>query len=369
MSSETFALQCGINIPSEILSAIENDSLVLFVGAGASYGEPSNLPLFNELVREICKITCHPELSPPEEGQDGAQKDEKTSGCKESYDSILGRINDDMGVEAKKVHKEIYEILSKAKHVNETHRAIVRLAFTTRTFRVVTTNQDCLLESDELYPTNNKPRIYDAPALPQGDEFQGLVNLHGSIRNHKEMIFTDRDFGKAYLTKQYCSKFLSELFTCFTVLFIGFGYDDPVMKYHSRGLGVCKRYVITDKPEKESWKILGITPIKYETGKREKVTCAINELAQHFSLKYDEKRELMKLIAQKDPSQLSAYEHSLLAGTLFSDKSDDLNLIVWFFNNTNDYHWCKYFEENEKLAGQMFFNRYLSTKTMTVRPQ
>jgi hypothetical protein len=98
------------------------------------------------------------------------------------------------------------------------------------------------------------PVIFDAPALPDGTDFNGIVNLHGSIRNPKNMIFTDHDFGKAYLTKQYCARFLTELFSTFTILFIGYSHDDPLMKYHARGLTDCTRFILTNDPDNEKWK-------------------------------------------------------------------------------------------------------------------
>ena len=42
-----------VNLPTEILDAHARGELVLFVGAGASMGDPSNLPSFKDLARQL----------------------------------------------------------------------------------------------------------------------------------------------------------------------------------------------------------------------------------------------------------------------------------------------------------------------------
>ena len=47
----------GVDFPNEMIDAIIEDKLVVFVGAGASKGEPTCLPDFEELVKEVAKGT------------------------------------------------------------------------------------------------------------------------------------------------------------------------------------------------------------------------------------------------------------------------------------------------------------------------
>ena len=44
-------------------------------------------------------------------------------------------------------------------------------------------------------------RIYQAPALPMGDSFDGMVYLHGNVDRPEDMVLTDSDFGKAYVSR------------------------------------------------------------------------------------------------------------------------------------------------------------------------
>ncbi|MBR3265615.1 MAG: hypothetical protein IKI61_06635 [Erysipelotrichaceae bacterium] len=43
----------GIEYPNQILDAIKSNSLVVFAGAGASIGAPTNLPNFNDMCDQI----------------------------------------------------------------------------------------------------------------------------------------------------------------------------------------------------------------------------------------------------------------------------------------------------------------------------
>ena len=59
--------------------------------------------------------------------------------------------------------------------------------------------------------------------------------LHGRFDDRdpdgRHLVMTSADFGTAYLTERWASRFVSELFAHFTVLFIGYSVNDPVMRY------------------------------------------------------------------------------------------------------------------------------------------
>lgn len=360
MTDMVFTLENGTEISREILNAIDKDRLVIFVGAGASCGSPTNLPTFEQLVFEVCEnakqigfFTAEGKRAPGYEN--------------ESIDSILGRIQDAMGESGNTLHDEINRVLIRSTEINDTHRAIINLASTCQTFRIVTTNQDTLLEHVSLWP-DRTPVVFSAPALPLGDDFEGIVNLHGSIREVKKMIFSDRDFGEAYLTKQYCSRFLTELFSEHTVLFVGYSHDDPLMKYHARGLGSCRRFVITDKPEKASWSILEIEPIPYPLDRHQEVPIILNGIARYSMRSKDEKLALIKQIALSEPETMTGHDKSLIHECFNEAMNEELDYLVVFTNHANSYQWCNYFEKDNH-AGlfdayvEVFQSGYYSTPT------
>ena len=45
------------------------------------------------------------------------------------------------------------------------------------------------------------------------------MHLHGVVDNPKYMVVTDEDFGRAYLTEGYATRFLVKLFESYTVFY------------------------------------------------------------------------------------------------------------------------------------------------------
>ncbi|NDK32378.1 SIR2 family protein [Nesterenkonia haasae] len=240
-----------VELPDEILDAHERGELVFFVGAGASLGKPSNLPLFDSLAKKLARQASHPFS--------------KRGGL----DFFIGQLESlPQGFDA---HHHAHTLISNPKSkFNPLHGAIVDLAGIGGTFRVVTTNYDDHLASAASSGSIPIPNTWYAPALPLGRDFTGLVHLHGSVRRPKEeMILTDRDFGRAYITDAWAARFLLPMFDRFTVVFIGYSHDDAIMRYLALGLpssgkvSAPKRFAFTTDPLNSKWGYLGIRPIAY----------------------------------------------------------------------------------------------------------
>lgn len=240
-----------VELPDEILDAHERGELVFFVGAGASLGKPSNLPLFDSLAKKLARLASHPFS--------------KRGGL----DFFIGQLESlPQGFDA---HHHAHTLISNPKsRFNPLHGAIVDLAGIGGAFRVVTTNYDDHLASAAGGGSITVPDTWYAPALPLGRDFAGLVHLHGSVRRPKEeMILTDRDFGHAYITDAWAARFLLPMFDQFTVVFIGYSHDDVIMRYLALGLPssgkavASKRFAFTNDPSNSKWGYLGIQPITY----------------------------------------------------------------------------------------------------------
>lgn len=233
----------GVDLPEEIVDAHAKGRLVFFVGAGASMDPPSNLPAFKKLARELAEAARVP-------------FDEDIA-----IDLFLGSMPADFDV-----HTHAHRLISPhGSAPNQTHRAIVRVASSTGSARIVTTNFDDHLSVAALSESVTIDDKWIGPALPLGDTFTGVVHLHGStLRSPSELVLTDRDFGRAYLNDAWATRFLQRMFGEFTVLFIGYSLDDPIMRYLSLGLpSKTRRFVLTHKPMDEKWSHLGIHPISY----------------------------------------------------------------------------------------------------------
>jgi hypothetical protein len=235
-----------VDVPSELVAASRAGELVLFVGAGASRDRPAGLPDFRALIEEIGRAVD----SPP------TQEDVRHP------DVYLGRLAD-RGVA---VHQLVANAINRAgSQPNALHRAIVRLASVNPSPRIVTTNYDLHLTTAALDDGQPLP-VYQAPALPVGDDFQGIVHLHGSLdQEPRRLVVTDEDFGRAYLLEAWAARFLERMFTAFTVLFIGYSHGDVVMQYLARSLGPSgKRFVCTSDGDDPAWRQYGLTPVPYD---------------------------------------------------------------------------------------------------------
>ncbi|NQT62601.1 MAG: SIR2 family protein [Candidatus Marinimicrobia bacterium] len=258
----------GPELPLEVFQAQEDGNLILFCGAGVS--KPAGLPLFPELVDKVFD-ELHDEKAP----------NEASAFSRHEYDRVLHLLelryqDQDQG----RVRSAVRDILdlSDAKML-ATHKWLLQLAKTkTGHTRIVTTNFDrgfALAKQDSV-------EIDAAPKLPipRKEKWNSIVHLHGLLRpentHDKDLVLTSADFGAAYLMDRWASRFVSELFRNFTILFIGYGVNDPVIrymmdaysaekKYYNRELGA---YVLTEYDEsipEDDWESKGLTPIYYES--------------------------------------------------------------------------------------------------------
>ncbi len=276
-----------VDLPAEVLDAHGDGRLVLFVGAGVSVDPPSNLPLFGELaerVAQICEATNLREQFPNEpDAQLGA----------------LARINP-------RVHDLVADILTDPKsHPNLNHELLTTIASAASKPRVVTTNFDNHLGAAATAQGHSLAMCV-GPALPLGHKFSGLVHLHGNATvNPGEMVVTDADFGAAYLTEAWATRFLYSMFRDSVVLFVGYSHSDVVMRYLGVGLrGASGRYAFTYEPDSSLWTRLGVTPIAYPGTLTDhaELTAALRSWATTASEGALERNERVRAIAAHPPS-------------------------------------------------------------------
>ena len=288
-----------MDVPEALVAAARGGSLVLFVGAGASKDPPSNLPDFRGLTRSIT-----------EEAQLPFEETEL-----DNPDRLLGR------VEAARVdvHQRVRSHLDVAgSSPNALHQAIVILANATKAPKIVTTNYDSHL-TDAASAQGISLLEFMGPALPMGDDFQGVVYLHGSLRQDpRHLIATDADFGRAYLRDAWAARFLERMFAKFTVLFIGYSHGDVVMRYLARSLGPgSHRYAFTPTPDDADWLGLGIHPVAYDKrgSSHEALTKAVERWGSLLSMGALDHRQRIGQLVAAPPSDVPE-ETSYLLSTL-----------------------------------------------------
>jgi hypothetical protein len=234
-----------VELPQAVVDAHTAGRLVFFVGAGASMAPPASLPSFKELARELASIARVP-------------FDDKGN-----IDKFLGSMPGNFDA-----HTHTRNLIAREGSMpNSTHTALARVAASIGPLRIVTTNFDDHIASAASSAGIEIHEKWIGPALPLGDEFTGLVHLHGSVlRDPRELVLTDTDFGRAYLTRAWATRFLLPMFQEYTVVFVGYSHDDPIMRYVALGLPsrTCRyAFVSADKANDPDWTRLGVKAIGY----------------------------------------------------------------------------------------------------------
>jgi hypothetical protein len=277
-----------VDIPIELVKAAQSGELVLFVGAGASIAPPASLPGFAGLVSEIVDRT-----------RTVVQEQDATQ-----FDRILGRV-EDTGVD---VHRLVAQAVDRTGSApNQLHRSIINVARSHPSVRIVTTNYDHHLTTAAA-DAGLTLEIYRAPAVPTGDDFEGVVHLHGALnQDPRHLIVTDRDFGRAYLRDAWAARFAERMFARFTVAFIGYSHGDVVLSYLARSLTRAgTRFIFTSEPDKPEWRTLGITPVPYPTQGRDHSALhdSLDRWATTASMGLLDHRRRITSLVQEGPPQI-----------------------------------------------------------------
>ena len=342
----------GVNFPNTLLNALRNDRLVIFAGAGVSMGTPAHLPSFDALAHHIAEGT----------GQ--------SIGEDETEDRFLGRLQG-TGID---VHRRAAQLLQKSKpEPTKLHRNLLRLSATSEVVRIITTNFDLLFEQEAEDLFSNAPEVFRAPALPYGQRFQGIVHIHGSVSKPHEMVLTNQDFGRAYLTESdgWARRFLVDLFASHTVLFIGYSHNDTIMSYLTPSLSrddTDQRYALigsqNDKPER--WRNLGIEPITFpQAGETDYAGLdqAVSGLANYIRRGVlDWQQEITSIAGALPPLEEASaglIEHALVDPVytrFFTDAAESPEWVAWL---NNRHHLDALFSYGELNQQEMILSAWL----------
>ena len=333
-------------IPQAILDAIAANTLVIFAGAGVSMGSPAKLPSFWKLAKVLGN---HFNESPRCLGQDQMGAD-----IFEPIDQFLGRLHQD----DKTLRERAAEQLDPGMKHTELHSFLIKLFKKPSAVRVVTSNFDTLFESafTEWAPNwQAEADVYTAPALPLGNDFNGIVHIHGSINSPSSIVLTDRDFGRAYLTEGWARRFLVEVFQSYTVLFVGYSHDDIVVQYLARALpdrSMGKRFVLAGSDEAiDKWEALGVTPTFFNKSSSEdfsQLYGLVKDVSEQANLKPSDWKYRISQWATKLPLELTRSEQGALLAAL-----KDVSKVRYFCNVANAPEWLSWLRE-QGLFNELF---------------
>lgn len=313
----------GVEVPDELIDAIKENKLVIFAGAGVSKGAPANLPNFIELCQKIARSTK-----------------EKYDVKNDIPDRFLGKLKSIHNID---VHNKTCQYIRMANQPNPIHSLIIKL-FNNKNVKIITTNYDTLFE--KTFENNNeKVRVYDNPALPFGDDFTGLIHVHGNVNEPKNIIVTDEDFGRAYMSDGQVSRFLVKVFENYHVLFVGYSYNDVIVQYLTRALfknDTYNRYVLTDK--NDNWELLGIKTIKFPKERYDVLNEVIDRIGDIANSNYTDWEKTASEIAYNinDKSSLDLLKYNI----------KDVAKLKLFLKYAEFSQWHKWFDENS------YFNNF-----------
>lgn len=261
----------GPDIPNELVHLHEEGSVVFFTGAGISY--PAGLPGFGKLTELVYKG-----LNMTRNGVE----DEAFKACR--YDTTLGllesRLRGQRATMREQVAKALIPDLSKPNALR-THRALLQLGRArSGALRLVTTNFDRLFDEASA---DSPIKCFAAPLLPvPKNAWDGLVYLHGRLRESNsegdldQLVISSGDFGIAYLAERWAARFVSELFRNYTVCFVGYSIEDPVLRYmmdalaadellgeHPKRMYAFARVEGDVERSHAKWRSKGVDPILY----------------------------------------------------------------------------------------------------------
>ena len=264
----------GPDIPERLLQTHEDGQVVFFCGAGISC--PAGLPLFGPLVKCVYR-TLGVE---PDAVQEAAFKAKR-------FDTALGLLEGNDERKRETVRRAVAEILTPNLALRDaaaTHEALLTLSKTRKgQTRLITTNVDRIFE-EVIRGKKDELKRCQAPLVPvPKNRWDGLVYLHGLLdpgpdrRNLDSLVLTSGDFGLAYLNERWAARFVGELFRNYTVCFIGYSIDDPVLRYMMDALA-AERLFGESRPEafafgmhpkdkeeecSNEWQAKNVTPILY----------------------------------------------------------------------------------------------------------
>jgi SIR2-like protein len=265
----------GPNVPERLLEAHEDGRVMFFCGAGISYaaGLPGFKGLIDGIYVELGDVPSPIEAAAIKNGQ---------------FDTALGLLEARVAGGRTIVRQALVRVLTPdltAPNALTTHDALLTLAKTRADrYRLITTNFDRLFE-EVIVKRRLVIPTYKAPLLPTPkSRLNGLIYLHGSISSSPapaeldQLVVSSGDFGLSYLTDRWAARFVSELFRTYTVCFVGYSINDPVLRYMMDALA-ADRLLGESPPEmfafgsysggklaksSDEWLAKNVTPIMYK---------------------------------------------------------------------------------------------------------
>lgn len=206
---------------TNIKAALQNEKLVIFVGAGVS--KNSNVPTWGHIVREYAKklnytqcLTCHFK----------AENCEQT--CHHKYyfstDEYIKIPQYFYSQDTSLNHEDYYSILKTAFYKDFQPNALNDLIVSLNPEHIITTNYDHLLDHYHYEVITN-----DADLLKAKSNHY-LIKMHGDIDDLEHIILKEDDYLRYSQTHALIELYIKSLLIDHTFLFVGYSLNDYNLK-------------------------------------------------------------------------------------------------------------------------------------------
>lgn len=349
-------LNTNTEIPDELIRAHQEGRVVFFCGAGIS--RDAQIVDFKGLLEETARRLKHTFTS-EERALLKAQKYEQLYQLLEmAYDNKAC------------VRRESAKLLSKEEISDKAlrkHKAILKLSHSQdKKCRLVTTNYDSLFDLAATKLGYNVAN-YKAPLLPVPKKYKwnGIVYLHGKLdadpsdENLNSLVISSGDFGLAYLTERWASRFVTDLLRGYIVCFVGYSVNDVIVKYMMDALssealmgeGRCPVYAFSGaakrdvEKEKSSWTLKGITPIVFQTTEArgyEELTDILVSWSEFYGNGWLSTETIVRDTIGRSPSCFNPNLDSTISQLIWALESDIGRAVLSTIKHEDDYKWIEH---------------------------
>lgn len=323
----------------KLIIQVKNNNIIPFVGAGLSaFCYPTWKEILRELAKQIADETYRKKVFQKIE-------QDKLKSAAQVIENSLGKMG---------LRKGLQDILSPDKLLKIQNKwryqAVSLLPYLFSDIPVVTTNFDSVIEeiynfSGKEFPliVNGKQKTEINRALQGRERF--IFKIHGD-KNGK-LVFTKKDYKKAYAAQSWRVKSLKRLFKDKTLLFLGCSLDvDETIKLLKRTTedGII-HYAIVELRDGEDWekrmedlKERKIYPIIYPTGHHESVRLILEWILKKIknetyeSLPYHESKHSDEALV-KNPFRYDS------GSTEIVGRDDEIKMLKTFCANDADFLW------------------------------
>ncbi|MDP9412504.1 MAG: SIR2 family protein [Pseudomonadota bacterium] len=268
-------IENGPILPTDLLTARDEGQVVFFCGSGVSLAR-AGLPDFYGLADAVLD-QLHASPDSRARAVIAASRSIQVQGVEGLIPADRAFSLLEQEFDTARVRAAVAASLKSKTNDLAAHAALIDLARgTDNKVRLVTTNFDRLFEACDPSIASHAPP--DLPHPARSSTFEGIVHLHGVLDKNGEaplgdkFVISSADFGQAYLSDGWATRFIHALMERYQIVFVGYTANDPPVQYllealNTRSATFQPMYALQagdDDLAKALWLHKGVQPISFD---------------------------------------------------------------------------------------------------------